>query len=128
VPIERPDRWEDVMIAVALIIFIGIFALSVVALVLSRSASLDYEALRTRLHQPGAEALTYDVPNGQDPAAVIVALGHAGYPAVEDLDGGTRQVLVSCPHGQIEARQHVRAVLEGVGGPVPTQVRFADER
>ena len=84
------------MIAVALIIFIGIFALSVVAL---GSAARRHSTMkpRTRLHQPGAEALTYDVPNGQDAAAVIVALGHAGYPAVEDLEGGTRQVLVACP-------------------------------
>ena len=116
------------MIAVALIIFVGIFGLSVLALVLSRSASLDYDAVRTRLRQPGVETLSYDVPNGQDAAAVIVALGRAGYPAVEDLGGGTRQVLMGCPHGQVEARPHVRAILEEFDGPVHTRVRFADER
>jgi hypothetical protein len=114
--------------AVVLIIFVGLFALGVLALVLSRSASLDYEAVRTRLHQPGVETLAYDVPDGQDPAAVIVALGRAGYTAVEDVDGTTRQVLVSCPQGRLEARPRVRSVLEGVGVPGHAEVRFADER
>lgn len=115
------------MVTVALIIFVGLFVLGVLALALSRSASLDYEATRTRLHQPDAESLAYDVPNGQDAAAVIVALSRAGYSAVEYMDGCTRQVLVSCPQGRLEARSRVRAILEQVGAPATAQVRFADE-
>jgi hypothetical protein len=124
-PIGRSDRWEVVMIGVALIVFLGIFALSVLVLVLSRSASRDYEAVRTRLHQPGAETLSYDVPNGQDVAELIVALDRAGYPAVEETGGTRHQVLVSCPHGRDQARPYVRAVLGGIGGS--TKVRFIDE-
>ena len=67
------------MIPVALIVFFGLMALSILALVLLRSASLDHEDTRARLLQPGAETLAYDIPDGQDPAEVIVALNRAGY-------------------------------------------------
>jgi hypothetical protein len=127
-PIGRLDRWEGVMVPVALIIFFGLFALSIVALVVSRSASLDYEAKRTWLHQPGVETLSYDLPAGQDAAAVIVALGRAGYTAVEDTAGSSHQVLVSCPEGRLGARSRVRAAIEKAGEPEYAHVRFADER
>src|SRR5262245_23557086 len=116
------------MIGVALIIFVGLTAVLILVLTLSRSASLDYQAVRTRLHQPGAETLAYHVPEGQDAAALIVALGRAGYTAVEDDEGGTHQVLVFCPGSRQEARPRVRAVLQEVGGPRPAEVVFADER
>jgi hypothetical protein len=115
------------MIAVALIIFVGLLALSIVGLVVARSVSLDYGAVRTRLHQPGLETLAYDVPNGQDPATLIVALGRAGYTAVEDLDGAVHQVLVACPEGRGAARSRVRAAVQGAGVTADAPVRFADE-
>ena len=87
----------------------------------------DYEAMRARLHGPGAETLAYDVPDGQDAAALIVALGRAGYPAVEDVGGGVHQVLVSCPNGPEKARPQVRTILEDAGISRHT-IRFVDER
>jgi hypothetical protein len=116
------------MIGVAVIVFVGLFVMSVLVLTLSRSASLDYQAVRTRLRQPGAETLAYDVPDGQDAAELIVALGHAGYTAIEDDDAGTHRVLVFCPGGRQDARSRVRAVLEGAGVRGPSTIRFADER
>ena len=115
------------MVPVAIVIFVGVFILGVVVLALGRSASLDYEAMRTRLHQPGAETLAYDVPEGQDAAALIVVLGRAGYTAVEDTGGGVHQVLVSCPSGHENARPEVRRILEDAGSSMRT-IRFADER
>ena len=101
------------MIPVALIVFFGLMALSILALVLLRSASLDHEDTRARLLQPGAETLAYDVPDGQDPAEVIVALNRAGYKALED--GDAYQVLVQCPHGRGNDRPRVRSAIEQAG-------------
>ena len=115
------------MIPVALIVFFGLLALSILVLVLLRSASLDYEDTRSRLLQPGAETLAYDVPDGQDPAEVIVALNRAGYTAVED--GDAYRVLVRCPHGRDNDRARVRSTIEQAGGSAEHihVVRFADE-
>lgn len=122
------------MIPVALMVSVGLLVLAMIILYLARSGSLDYERTRTQLRQPAAETLAYDVPEGQDPADVIVALTHAGYPAVEDLAGGTYQVLVHCPHGRQGDRSRVREVIERVcaSGAIGHDqhahaVRFADE-
>ena len=55
------------MIAVVLIVFFGLLAVSILVLVLLRSASLEHES-RAQLLRLGAETLAYDVPEGQDPA------------------------------------------------------------
>jgi hypothetical protein len=115
------------MIGVALIIFVGIGVISMVALVLIRSASLDHEATRTRLHEVSADTLAYDVPNGQDPVELILALSKAGYTAIEELGGGRRQLLVACPGSQTAARPRVRAVLQEHCASEVAAVRFVDE-
>ena len=121
------------MIPLALIVFFGVLAVSILVLVLLRSASLDSEHTRGQLLRLGAETLAYEVPNGQDPADVIVALNRAGYTAIED--GDAYRVLVHCPHGRGNDRPEVRSVIERVcasGGIARADhietVRFADER
>ena len=123
------------MLAIAIMLFVVFLAVVVVALVVTRSATLDYEKTEDRLHEPGAETLVYDVPNGQDPVALTLALARAGFTAVEDTAGGTCRVLVDCPHGRREDRSTVRAVIEQVhpvpfaaGGAALAAVQFADER
>lgn len=122
------------MIPVALILFFGLLAVGVLVLGLARSASLRYDETRTQLHQHPSDTLAYDVPDGQDPADVIVALTGAGYTAVEDLTAGTCRVLVQCPHSRHVDRSRVRAVIERVcatgtiaGGPPTHAVHFVDE-
>lgn len=122
------------MIPMALIIFFGFLVLGVLVLVLARSGSLDYEKTRARLHESATETLAYDVPEGQDPADVIVGLTRAGYPSVEDLAAGTCRVLVHCPHGRTGDRPRIRSVIEQVcaSGALRDDVhvaavRFADE-
>jgi hypothetical protein len=120
------------MIPIALIISVGLLVLAVLVLVLARSGSQEYDATRRQLHEHPADTLAYDVPNGQDPADVIVALTHAGYTAVEDSTA--HRVLVWCPHGRPVDRPRVRSVIEQVcaSGPIrddvhAAQVRFVDE-
>lgn len=77
----------------------------------------------------------YDVPNGQDPAAVLVALTRAGFEA-ELEPGDSHALTIRMPMGA-EQRDEVRTALENEarqtldpqddsvpGGPV----RFRDER
>lgn len=122
------------MIAVGFMMFVGFLAVGVIALVIARSASLDYVKTRDRLHEPGAETLMYEVPNGRDPVELNVALAHAGFTSVEDIARSTCQVLVDCPHGRVEDRSRVRAVIEQVypavaaGGGRVDAVQFVDER
>jgi hypothetical protein len=123
------------MIAIAFMMFVVFLAVGAMALVIARSATLDYKKTQDRLHEPGAETLVYEVPNGQDPADVTLALARAGFTSVEDSARGTCQVLVDCPHGRVEDRSRVRAVIEQVGpsgltrdGARVEAVQFADER
>ena len=91
------------MIAVVLIVFFGLLAVSILVLVLLRSASLEHES-RAQLLRLGAETLAYDVPEGQDPADVIVVLNRAGYTAIED--GAAYRVLVHCQQGRRPRKAH----------------------
>lgn len=79
--------------------------------------------------------LRYDVPDGQDPSAVLVALSRGGFEATAD-PGNSHAVTIMLPLGR-QQREEVRVLLENEadqtldpqdhhvpGGPV----RFADER
>jgi hypothetical protein len=86
--------------------------------------------------------LRYYVPEGQDPAAVLVSLSRAGFEASPD-PRDVHALTIRCPLGP-EQREEVRLVLEretantlqgqekgSAGDPPPpgaSSVRFADER
>jgi len=79
--------------------------------------------------------LRYDVPAGQDAAAVLVALSRHGFEAVAD-PGDPHALVIMCPLG-IDQREEVRVVLEneamqtldGRDGQLDAgPVRFLDER
>lgn len=78
--------------------------------------------------------LDYEVPEGQDPAVIMVALRQEGYEATVEPSGRHPHVLVPCPSGTERERAHVRAVVQGAsvsalddGVPLEQEVRFADE-
>jgi hypothetical protein len=101
---------------------------------------------RQARHEQTAQAahtLRYDVPEGQDPAAVLVSLSRAGFEASAD-PGNVHNLTIVCPLGP-DQREEVRTVLEREtantlegqergwreGDPPPPEaerVRFADER
>ena len=81
------------------------------------------------------DLLRYDVPAGQDPAAVLVALSRGGFEAVPDPDD-QHVLTVMLPLGP-QQREEVRVILENEAEQtldpqdhhVPGgRVRFADER
>lgn len=79
-------------------------------------------------------ALRYDVPRGQDPAVVLVALEHAGVEAWPDPHRPGRAIVIPC-EGHRDVRDRARAAIEGArstsldGPPTldPRPVRFWGE-
>ena len=94
------------------------------------------EALREEAVTGQVETLVYDVPVGQDPAAIIAALKQEGFQAVrEDAATHSQELLILCPAGADRERARVRALIaheapiDMEGHPMPPHdVRFADER
>jgi hypothetical protein len=85
------------------------------------------------LTEPG-EALVYEVPEGQDPAAIVTALRQDGLEATEVMRQGRQRVVIGGPGGSDRIRAQARAViahesdLNLEGDPAPTRkVTFADE-
>jgi hypothetical protein len=117
-----------------------IFAVIVLALiVLSVLLVLPWVNSRRReverLSDPDVATLEYEVPEGQDPAAVVHALKKDGLDAVGELRRGRQLVLIHSTGDLDRLRPRARAViaerapLSTQGDPAPdTKVRFLDER
>lgn len=80
-----------------------------------------------------SETLSYRAPEGQDPAAVLVALSQGGFEAVS-APGDSHLIVIECPMGVDEQREEVRTVIENEAAlnleedpHDPGQVRFTDE-
>lgn len=69
--------------------------------------------LRRRLTDPAEGALVYEVPEGQDPAAIVAALRHDGLEAIEVLREGRQRVVISGPSAVVDLRSRARAVIAG---------------
>jgi hypothetical protein len=90
--------------------------------------------LREELTAPGQESLVYEVPEGQDPAAILAALRQDGLEATEVMRQGRQRVVISCPTGREDLRPRARALiadkallnLEG-DAAANHRVTFADE-
>ena len=83
--------------AVVVIVLI-VLVLLVGGAVAVRSISKD-EAVHEEHVKSGGEYLRYRVPEGADPAAIVVALRHGGYDVVNDHELHGEELLISCPGG-----------------------------
>jgi hypothetical protein len=119
------------------IVVIALFALVGAAVRMTRKERAHADALRGAEDGPeGGAALHYVVPNGQDPAAIALALTRAGYDAAQDpVVGQPGELLIGRADGDSPDREEVRSVLSGVV-PINLEgdeeaslapVRFADE-
>jgi hypothetical protein len=92
-----------------------------------------------RLQDADRPTLRYEVPAGQDPAAVLIGLREAGYEASPDSEPGPSSplVIIGTPTGEAPDREQLRVVLARITGTnvVPSEsetvqrhrVVFADE-
>jgi hypothetical protein len=118
------------MIAIVGILFLVVVVAVVLVMGAARRWVLDEGATEARLREPETPVLSYPVPNGQDPVALITALAHANFTTVTDTHGGIERLLVACEDSD---RAQVRHVLEEAnsadsgGTRMPDHVRFEDE-
>ena len=84
-----------------------------------------------RLRDPHTPSLTYDVPEGVDPAVLEAALHGAGFTSVAEQSGATERLHVECDPA---ARTMVRNVIQtattsryGAAGLAVGPVVFEDE-
>jgi len=127
--------------AAYVLVILVVVALVAAAVMLSRLGR-ERRAREEQVEQ-AAHVLHYDVPEGQDPAAVLVSLSRGGFEAAPEL-GDSYALAIVCPLGP-EQREEVRLLLEREtantlegqergwreGDPPPpgaARVRFADER
>ncbi|MFC5176624.1 hypothetical protein [Nocardioides taihuensis] len=113
-----------VIVLVVLVLLVG-------GAIAVRSISKD-EAVHEEHVKSGGEYLRYRIPEGADPAAIVVALRHGGYDVVNDHELHGEELLISCPGGPDQHRSAVRELLRDVPdlqgqshGAV--NVQFADE-
>ena len=97
-----------------------------------RRATFDEAREETRLRDPRNTALSYAVPDGQDPAVLSAALAGAGFRSLGILQHGVERLLIDCPSE--DDRGRVRDIIEhvrrtGFAGDeiVVSHVRFDDE-
>lgn len=120
------------------LIFGLMVAVLLVVLVMAMLGALPGMGREARRRQQRAqandEALIYEVPEGQDPAAIVTALRGDGLEAVEVMRQGRQRIVISGPRGREALRPRVRAVIEHEaalnleGDPAGSrEVRFVDE-
>ena len=89
---------------------------------------------RTEAHlsDPGTHTVAYAVPNGVDPAVIMVALSRAGLTCGLGVVADKECVRIECEQ---QEREQVRSIIEGVhmsaydGSPLKVEhVVFEDER
>jgi len=80
---------------------------------------------QARVPDPGQKSLVYEVPDDQDPAAIVAALRKGGLEAIEVARQGRQRVVISGPQGGGELRVRARAVIAHEGAT--REVTFVDE-
>jgi hypothetical protein len=93
----------------ATLVVVVVIVLVVAGLMLKRfgaETARRQEAVMTEAR----ETLSYRVPEGQDPAAVLVALSRGGFEAVS-APGDSHLLVIECPMGVSQQREEVRTLL-----------------
>lgn len=75
--------------------------------------------------EPGTTVLRYDVPDGQDPAAVVAGLAAAGLAATTTTVGAVRVLSVPLARDSVLDREDVRTLIADAAAA--ESVRFEDE-
>jgi hypothetical protein len=115
-----------------IVAFIGVVVVTWALMWELRRATFDEAREEVRLKDPRTGALSYVVPDGQDPAVLAAALAGAGFHSLGILQHGVERLLIDCPtDGE---RDRVRSIIEhvrrtGFAGDeiVVSHVRFDDE-
>jgi hypothetical protein len=101
------------MAAGLIVVLFVVVALVLAAYALKRFGSREIEH-SDRLQNADRPTLRYEVPPGQDPAAVLTELRRAGYDASADSEPGPSSpvVIIGTTTGGAPDREQLRATLE----------------
>jgi len=118
----------------------GLILVAAVAGVALVAAFLVIPALRRETERrrvmvdSGEDSLVYEVPEGQDPVAIVAALRSDGLEAVEVMRQGRQRIVISGADGREALRPRARSVIAdkatlNLEGDAARQqeVRFVDE-
>jgi regulator of protease activity HflC (stomatin/prohibitin superfamily) len=122
------------MAGVLIATVVAVVVLVWIVLYVIREQTRAQQKVDETLHDAQTPTLEYEVPTGQDPAAILAALESEGYLATVDTTLPHQVVLVACPAGTDRERARVRAVIQSAsvsamddGVPLQVEVRFRDE-
>jgi len=96
--------------SIFVVVLLVVVALVVVGVMLKRFSG-EHAQRQEAVITEASETLSYRVPEGQDPAAVLVALSRGGFEAVP-APGDSHLVVIECPMGVSRQREEVRTLLE----------------
>jgi len=94
-----------VVVVLLLLVLAGVLLLAV------RQWIRDRARTEAALESDRTETLEYVVPEGQDPAVVLVALEQEGFTPAADSLGRSHLLRIHCPAGLERDRAQVRAVI-----------------
>jgi hypothetical protein len=98
------------MAPVLAVTLIGVLALGLLLMLSFRRWALgEARAEASLLSLSPEDSLTYVVPDGQDPLAVMTALACGGYTCAADTKGGAERLIVAC---QPKERASVLAIIQ----------------
>lgn len=124
---------RTVVVGATLVIVVLVVIAVVIAGLMFKRFGDENRRRQEAVRENPRQVLRYRVPEGQDPAAVLVALTHGGFEAVTSPDD-TQMVVVQCPMGADEQREEVRTLIENEAAlnleddpHNPGTVRFTDE-
>jgi hypothetical protein len=90
---------------------VGVVVVLVIAGLMLKRFGSEHAQRQEAVLTEARETLSYRVQEGQDPAAVLVALSRGGFEAVS-APGDSHLIVIECPMGVAEQREEVRTLLE----------------
>lgn len=93
------------------IMFTAVLVLTVLVALVLRSWGREEARVEALLDSPETHAVSYVVPDGQDPAILMAALHRAGFEARAHLEGGDEVLRIACEESE---KAEVRSIIERV--------------
>lgn len=87
----------------------------IVAVVVTKQVARGQRTHADRLRHGHDNTVRYQVPEGRDPAAVMLELRRAGYEVVSDASvGQSGELMIAGPHRDSLDREDLRRTLRGI--------------
>ena len=118
------------MVLAVTLLVLTVMVIPLLVLGMMRRFGMEEAETEQALLAPGAQTVTWVVPEGEDPATVRTHLSHAGFTSVLDRSGDQR-LVVQCEQGDQELVRDIiahaaHATFDG-RALQPDQLRFTED-